>query len=58
MVTGLTDWTAGIRFLAGAEKGFFLRHSVQSGCGAHKASFPVGTGDYFPRAWSRTFTSI
>jgi hypothetical protein len=41
-------WAAGIRFPVAARE-FFLLHSMQTGCGAHSASYPtVGTSD-FPR---------
>jgi hypothetical protein len=48
-------WTAGIQFPAGVR--FSLLHSVQSGSGAHPASYPLGTGGSFPGgktagAWS------
>jgi hypothetical protein len=36
-------WTARVRFPAGA-KHFCLFHSFQTGCGAHPASYPIGTG--------------
>jgi hypothetical protein len=38
----LTVWTAGVRFPAGASD-FSLLHSVQTGPGAHPASYPMGT---------------
>jgi hypothetical protein len=38
-------WT-GIRFLAGAGD-FSLLHVIQTGSGAHPASYPVGTGGCF-----------
>jgi hypothetical protein len=41
---GPGDWTSGVRFLAGAGK-FSLRHRVQTGSGAHPASYPMGTRD-------------
>jgi hypothetical protein len=31
----------------GSEGDFFLRHRVQTGSGAHPASYPVGTGGSF-----------
>jgi hypothetical protein len=42
-----TDWTAGVRFLAGA-KYFYLRHKVQTVSGAHQAPYPVSTAVFFP----------
>jgi hypothetical protein len=36
------DWSAGVWFRAGA-RNFSLLHSVQTGCGAHPASYPMGT---------------
>jgi hypothetical protein len=42
-----TGWTTGVEFLAGALKGFFSLHLVQTGSGAHPASYPVGTRDSF-----------
>jgi hypothetical protein len=50
------------RFPAGAGN-FFLHHRVQTGSGAHPASYPMGTGDFFPEgktagAWSWPPTSI
>jgi hypothetical protein len=36
-------WTTGVRFLAGA-RDISLLYSVQTGYGAHLASYPVGTG--------------
>jgi hypothetical protein len=41
------SWTAGVRFPAGSIA-FYLLHSVQTGSGAHPASYPMGTGDSFP----------
>jgi hypothetical protein len=38
-----TDWTAGIRFSAGA-RDFALLHNVQTGSKTHSASYPMGTG--------------
>jgi hypothetical protein len=43
-----TDWTAGIRFSAGARDFAFL-HNVQTGSEMHSASYPMGTGFSFPR---------
>jgi hypothetical protein len=37
----------GIRIPAEA-KNFSLRHRVQTGSGAHPASYPMGTGGSFP----------
>jgi hypothetical protein len=36
-------WTTGVRFLAGA-RDFLLLYSVQTGYGAHLASYPIGMG--------------
>jgi hypothetical protein len=41
-----TGWTAGVRFPAGV-RDISLRHSVQTGSGAHPASYPMGTGVSF-----------
>jgi hypothetical protein len=38
---------AGVRFPAGT-RDFSLLHSVQTGSGAHPASYIMGTGGYFP----------
>jgi hypothetical protein len=45
---GLDDQTIRVRFPAGAGN-FSLRHYVQTGPGAHSASYPMGTGGLFPR---------
>jgi hypothetical protein len=43
---GLDDWGSGVRFPAGAGNfSLFLR--VQTGSGAHPASFPMDTGGSF-----------
>jgi len=39
---GLDDWMLGVRFPAGA--GNFCHHCVQTGSGAHPASYTMGTG--------------
>jgi hypothetical protein len=36
-----------VRFPAGVGN-FFLHHRVQIGSGAHLASYPMGTGGFFP----------
>jgi hypothetical protein len=59
---GLDDQMIGIRFPARAGS-FSLRHRIQTGSGAHPASYPVGTGGSFPGdkaagAWSWPLTSI
>jgi hypothetical protein len=41
------DWTTGIRSPAGA-KDFSSSLCVQTGSGAHPASYPKGTGGSFP----------
>jgi hypothetical protein len=51
-----TGWTTGVRFPAGA-RDFSLLHRVQTGSGAHPASYTIGTGGSFPGdkaagAWS------
>jgi hypothetical protein len=38
-----TDWTAGVRSPTQAED-FYTNLCVQTGCGAHSASYTVGTG--------------
>jgi hypothetical protein len=40
-------WTARLRFPAVQD--FSLLHSVQTGSGAHLASYPIGTGSSFLR---------
>jgi hypothetical protein len=42
----LHDRGSRVRFPAGAGN-FSLHHSVQNGSGAHPASYPKGTGDFF-----------
>jgi hypothetical protein len=37
----------GVRFPAGEGRNFSLRHRVQTGSGAHPASYPMGTRDFF-----------
>jgi hypothetical protein len=37
-----TGWTTGVRFPVGAEN-FSIHHRVQTGSGAHPASYPMGT---------------
>jgi hypothetical protein len=44
---GLDDQVVGIRIPAGGGN-FSLRHRVQTGSGAHPASYPTGTGSSFP----------
>jgi hypothetical protein len=44
---GLDDRTSGVRLLARARK-FFLLHHVQTGPGAHPASYTIATGGSFP----------
>jgi hypothetical protein len=39
---GLDDLVVGVRGPVGSE--FFLLHVVQTGSGAHLASYPIGTG--------------
>jgi hypothetical protein len=59
---GLDDRGSGIRFPKGAGD-FSLLHRVQTGSGAHPASYPLGKTGSFPGGkaagtWSWTFTSI
>jgi hypothetical protein len=42
-----TGWTAGVRFPVG-ERDFSLLRSVQTGSGAHPASYPMATEGSFP----------
>jgi hypothetical protein len=44
---GLDDRCCRVRFPAGAGN-FSLHHRVQTGCGAHPASYPMGTVGSFP----------
>jgi hypothetical protein len=44
---GLDDRGSRVRFPAGA-RNFSLHHRVQSGSGAHPASYPMGTRGSFP----------
>jgi hypothetical protein len=44
---GLDDRMIGVRFSTGAGN-FSLRHRVQTGSGAHPASYSIGTGGSFP----------
>jgi hypothetical protein len=44
---GLDDWGSRVRFPVGAGN-FSLHHSVQTGSGAHPASYPVGARGSFP----------
>jgi hypothetical protein len=44
---GLDDQGSRVRFPAGAGN-FSLHHRVQNGCGAHRASYPMGTRGFFP----------
>jgi hypothetical protein len=45
-------WTIGVRSLTGAED-FSSSPFVQTGSGAHPASYPMGTGGPFPRGKAR-----
>jgi hypothetical protein len=49
---GLDDRAIGVRFPAGA-KDFSCSLCVQTGSGAHPASWPMGTGDPFPGGKAR-----
>jgi hypothetical protein len=42
-----TDWTTGVRSPTEAED-FSSSLCVQTGCGAHRASYPMGTGVLSP----------
>jgi hypothetical protein len=44
---GLDDWMIEVRFPAGAGN-FSPHHRVQTGSGAHPASYPMGTTGSFP----------
>jgi hypothetical protein len=46
-----TGWVAVVRFPAGA-KVLSLLHSVQTGCGAHPASYPMGAGGKAAGVWN------
>jgi hypothetical protein len=59
---GLDDWGSRVRFPAGAGN-FSHHHRVQNGSGVHPASYPMGTGCFFPggkvaEAWGWPLTSI
>jgi hypothetical protein len=59
---GLRAGWSGFRVPAGAGN-FSLHHRVQTGSGAHSASYLMGTRSFFPGgksagAWSRPLTSI
>jgi hypothetical protein len=47
-----TDWTAGVRSPTEAEN-FYFSLCVQTGSGAHPASYTVGTGGCFPGGKAR-----
>jgi hypothetical protein len=56
---GLDDRMRGVRFPVGAGN-FSLHHRLQTGSGAHPASYPMGTGGSFPgskAAWAWSYTS-
>jgi hypothetical protein len=44
----LDNWGFRVWFLGGWAGNFSLHHRVQNSSGAHPASYPVGTGSYFP----------
>jgi hypothetical protein len=44
---GLDDQSSRVQFLVRAGK-FFLHHCIQSGSGAHPASYPMGARGSFP----------
>jgi hypothetical protein len=59
---GLDHWKIAVRFPAKAGN-FSIRHRVQTGSGAHPASYPIGTvgsflGGKTAGAWSWQLTSI
>jgi hypothetical protein len=54
---GLGAGWSEVRFPAVGEN-FPLRHRVQTGSGAHPASYSMGTRGSFPGAWSWPFTSM
>jgi len=41
-------WTIGVRFPERTEGIYSLRHCIQTGSGAHHASYPTATRGYFP----------
>jgi hypothetical protein len=41
------DYTAGVQFPTGARE-FSLLHNIETGSGAHPASYPMGTGNSLP----------
>jgi hypothetical protein len=43
---GLDDREFGVRVPVGSE--FYFLHMVQTGSGVHPASYPIGTGGFFP----------
>jgi len=42
----------GLKFSAGTMMDFFLRQRIQTGSGAHPASYSMGTGGSYP--WGKT----
>jgi hypothetical protein len=48
--TIVMGWMDGVQFLAGER--FSFLHSIQTGSGAHPASYPIGTRGNFPGALS------
>jgi hypothetical protein len=50
MLNLTTDWTAEVRSPTEAED-FSSNLCVQTGSGAHPASYTVGTGGFSPGAW-------
>jgi hypothetical protein len=51
-VSIVSDWTTGVRSPTEAEN-FSSSLCVQTGSGAHPASYPMGTGDPFPGGKAR-----
>jgi hypothetical protein len=49
---GLNDWAIGVRSPAGA-KDFYSSLCIQTGSGAHPASYTMGTGGPFPGGKAR-----
>jgi len=55
-----TGWTTGVWFPIGGSDGILPpHHRVQTGFGAHPATYPIGTRGSFPTdAWSWPLTFI
>jgi hypothetical protein len=48
MLSQYSDWAGRLGFDSRQGQKFALRHIVQIGSGAHPASYPMGTGGFFP----------